>query len=122
VVKIGEEGEEKAFVVSKIGFVIFPEVPSVWGPVPDVVMISELGLATMNKHTNILLSILIDSQCFLKSDCRIDIFQNKYLLCTRQLKDFIASRVFRPSTNVNCLILNAIQFSLDFEHQLAPKQ
>ena len=61
-VKIGEKGEEKAFVASKIGFVLFPEVPSVWGPVPDVVMISELGLATMNKHTNILFSILIDSQ------------------------------------------------------------
>ena len=40
------EGEESAFVVSKIWFVLFPEVCSVCGPDPDVEAISDVMLTT----------------------------------------------------------------------------
>ena len=46
VVKTGEDGEENALVVSKIWFVLIPDVCSVLGPDPDAVTISVVGLAT----------------------------------------------------------------------------
>ena len=46
VVKTGEDGEENVLVVSKIWFVLIPDVCSVWGPDPDAVTISVVGLAT----------------------------------------------------------------------------
>ena len=45
-VNVGVEGEDSAFVVSKIWFVLFPDVCSVCGPDPDVEAISDVVLTT----------------------------------------------------------------------------